>query len=158
MPRAGSAANPDFTGLMFACGGWIGSIQYARAAGVRLSPASLLLRHHDTAGGRWLRQGDLRRPASPAGFLRRAVRDENAWMAGDPVARNPIAGWAADDAGRARPPDVAVFRSRAMNAGGTFFAVIGFSTILGALISLPGTDAAGHVILPLVGSVLAIAE
>jgi hypothetical protein len=44
-----------------------------------------------------------------------------------------------------------------MNADGTFFAVIGFSAILGALISLPGTDAAGHVILPLVGSVLAIA-
>lgn len=78
-------------------------------------------------------------------------------MGGDPVTRNPIARWAADDAGRTRPPDVAVFQYRAMNAGGTFFAVIGFSTILGALICLPGTDGAGHVILPLVGSVLAIA-
>jgi hypothetical protein len=65
------------------------------------------------------------------------------------MASNPVVRWFADETGRARPPDLALFRPKALIVMPLFFGSITAAIVLTVMFRLKGSDLAGHVALPL---------
>ncbi len=76
-------------------------------------------------------------------------------MARNPIVGNPVARWMAEDAGRARPPDIAVFRYKGMIAFPVLIGVPVLVTMVAVLIGLNGEAVAEHAITPVVGWAIA---
>jgi hypothetical protein len=69
-------------------------------------------------------------------------------MTSSPMATNPVARWLADETGRARPPDLALFRSKSLLLM-SVFVVIPLVVVIAVLVTLKRPDPAAHVALPL---------
>jgi hypothetical protein len=67
---------------------------------------------------------------------------------GNSATQSPLARWTDDDACRSRPPDLVVFRYKAMNLGGAFFAIVINVVLFSVLFTLQRQDVAGHIVVP----------